>query len=35
MGKLAKEFIPLFEQALYIHNFKGAGGGEAGQRPPL
>ena len=29
MGKLAKDFIPLFEQAIYIHNFKGAGGGEA------
>jgi hypothetical protein len=27
IGKLAKNFIPLFETAYYIHNFKGAGGG--------
>lgn len=28
IGKLAKEFVPLFETALYIHNFKGSRGGE-------
>jgi Domain of unknown function (DUF1995) len=28
IGKLAKSFIPSFEAAYYIHNFKGARGGE-------
>lgn len=28
IGALAKEFIPLFTQAFYLHNFKGGGGGE-------
>lgn len=27
VGRLAKEMLPLFERAYYIHNFKGAGGG--------
>lgn len=27
IGKLAKEFIPKFETALYLHNFKGNKGG--------
>lgn len=28
LGKLAKSFIPNFEPAYYIHNFKGSRGGE-------
>ena len=27
LAKLADDFIPLFESALYIHNFKGANSG--------
>jgi hypothetical protein len=27
IGKLAKNFLPGFDQAYYIHNFKGAKGG--------
>ena len=27
LGKLAKTFIPQFESAYYIHNFKGSRGG--------
>ncbi len=33
IGKLAKQFIPKFEQAYYIHNFKGStAGGRVGSR---
>ena len=28
LGRLAKSFIPNFESAYYIHNFKGSRGGE-------
>ena len=28
LGKLAKSFIPHFESAYYIYNFKGTRGGE-------
>ena len=28
LGKLAKSFIPQFEAAYYIHNFKGSRGGK-------
>jgi hypothetical protein len=27
IGRLAKEFLPLFTRAYYLHNFKGSGGG--------